>query len=263
MTIIEPQGAPILVTGANGYIGLWIVRTLLEKGYSVRAVVRSSHKGHHMKKIFGIYRHKLEIYDGAFDAAVKDVYGIIHSAATAILNPVEPDEYVRPAVDGTVGILESARKFGNTVRRIVLTSSVAAIGFNLVEPAITFDETNWNDAAEELVNAKGKDAPPLIKYAAAKNLAEKGKYILWNMYKEEVQWDLVTIQPSTPPLQAVRSPDALNVSMWMIWDPIANERSDNELRATCNYVHVRDTALAHVEALRKEEAGGERIIASS
>ena len=62
MTIIEPQGAPILVTGANGYIGLWIVRTLLEKGYSVRAVVRSSDKGHHLEKIFGIYRHKLEIY---------------------------------------------------------------------------------------------------------------------------------------------------------------------------------------------------------
>ena len=51
MPIIQP-GAKVLVTGANGYIAMWVVRKLLEKGYSVRATVRSANKGTHMLEYF-------------------------------------------------------------------------------------------------------------------------------------------------------------------------------------------------------------------
>jgi nucleoside-diphosphate-sugar epimerase len=49
---IVPPGSKILVTGANGFIAVWLIRTLLEKGYSVRGVVRSPSKGEYLSKLF-------------------------------------------------------------------------------------------------------------------------------------------------------------------------------------------------------------------
>ncbi len=51
----------ILVSGANGYIAVWVVKKLLEQGYSVRGTVRSESKGTHLKEIFKEYGDKLEI----------------------------------------------------------------------------------------------------------------------------------------------------------------------------------------------------------
>ena len=58
-TISAP--ANILVTGANGYIAAWVVRDLLEDGYSVRGTVRSASKGVHLQKIFASYGEKFEV----------------------------------------------------------------------------------------------------------------------------------------------------------------------------------------------------------
>jgi uncharacterized protein YbjT (DUF2867 family) len=54
-------GSKILVTGANGYIALWVLRKLLEQGYSVRAQVRSEAKGKHLKEYFKSYADKIEL----------------------------------------------------------------------------------------------------------------------------------------------------------------------------------------------------------
>lgn len=51
MPIIE-NGARVLVTGANGYIGMWVVRILLERGFHVRGTVRSAEKGKHVTEYF-------------------------------------------------------------------------------------------------------------------------------------------------------------------------------------------------------------------
>lgn len=51
----------ILVTGANGYIAVWVVQNLLEQGFSVRGTVRSEEKGTHLKEIFKSYGDKLEL----------------------------------------------------------------------------------------------------------------------------------------------------------------------------------------------------------
>lgn len=63
MTII-PSPAKILVTGANGFIAVWIARTLLEQGYSVRGAVRSASKGKYLTEYFerrGFGRDRFEI----------------------------------------------------------------------------------------------------------------------------------------------------------------------------------------------------------
>ena len=58
--IVQP-GAKVLVTGANGFVAIWVVKTLLEQGYAVRGTVRSSEKGNHLMSMFKKYGDKLEL----------------------------------------------------------------------------------------------------------------------------------------------------------------------------------------------------------
>jgi nucleoside-diphosphate-sugar epimerase len=60
MPVVKP-GAKVLVSGANGFIAVWIVHTLLESGYYVRGTIRSEEKGHHLKELFKSYGDKLEL----------------------------------------------------------------------------------------------------------------------------------------------------------------------------------------------------------
>lgn len=60
MPVIQPRNK-VLVTGANGFLAAWVVRDLLEHGYSVRGAVRSVEKGEHLQSYFADYSSKLEI----------------------------------------------------------------------------------------------------------------------------------------------------------------------------------------------------------
>lgn len=64
---------------------------------------------------------------GAYDEAVKGVDGIIHAASPVIFSWNDPSEVIDPAVNGAIGILTSALKYGKDVKRVVLTSSKVAI----------------------------------------------------------------------------------------------------------------------------------------
>ena len=70
MPIIRPL-SKVLVSGANGFIATWVVRNLLEHGYSVRGTVRSSREGEHLKKYFSRYGNKLKI------VVVEDIIKVI------------------------------------------------------------------------------------------------------------------------------------------------------------------------------------------
>jgi nucleoside-diphosphate-sugar epimerase len=60
MNIVQPN-AKVLVTGANGYVAIWVVRTLLEEGYAVRGTIRSLEKGTHLKDLFEKFGNQLEL----------------------------------------------------------------------------------------------------------------------------------------------------------------------------------------------------------
>lgn len=59
--MVAVERGKVLVTGANGYIAVWVVKYLLERGYSVRGTVRSESKAKHLKDLFSTYGDKLEI----------------------------------------------------------------------------------------------------------------------------------------------------------------------------------------------------------
>ncbi|KAI9057810.1 NAD(P)-binding protein [Trametes sanguinea] len=111
--------ATVLVTGANGYIGLWTVIDLLTRGYTVRGVVRSASKAAALEAL--VTRKKPEAKDRfkgyvvediaadrAFDEALQGVDGVIHTASPISASSDEPEVFNRPAVQGTLSILESA-----------------------------------------------------------------------------------------------------------------------------------------------------------
>ncbi|KAJ7731808.1 NAD-P-binding protein [Mycena maculata] len=261
----------VLVSGANGYIAVWVVRTLLEHGFSVRGAVRSADKGKHLDKLFAPYGDRFEritvpdiTQDGAFDEAVKGVDAIEHTASPFHMKADDPAELLDPAVKGTVGILESARKFGTSVKRVVVTSSTAAVINSSPEPQV-LSELNWNDHDVKEVEEKGRAAAPGVKYRASKSLAERAAWDFAKKYQGEIGWDLSVLNPPWvfgPTIHEVSTPDGLNASAHLMYEALTKPGVAAGAGGAC-WVDVRDLALAHVRALQKEAAGAERIIVSA
>ncbi|KAI5993189.1 hypothetical protein EDC04DRAFT_2910899 [Pisolithus marmoratus] len=268
----------VLVTGANGYTAMWVVHEFLKQRYSVRGTVRSAKKAEHVQKQFAEYGDKLEVVvvedftkEGAFDEVVKDVDAIAHTASPFHLNAQRPEELIEPAVKGTMGVLQSALKYGTSVKRVVTTSSVGAIIRDEPTP-ITFTEKDWDQQSLDLVNKLGEKAPNIAKYRASKTLAEKAAWKFLEDHEQEINWDATFLNPSFvfgPAIHELTDPASLHTSAKMFYDYVADaskaEAAGNNFLAqsgTC-WVDVRDVAKAHRLALEKQEAGGERIIISS
>ncbi|KAI0674143.1 NAD-P-binding protein [Trametes maxima] len=261
----------ILVTGASGYIAAWIINALLNHGFTVIGTVRSRNKGEQVKGAFREYGDRVGYIviedvtkEGAFDKAVKCADAIVHTASPFNMNAEDPDELIVPAVNGTVGILESTKRFGDSVKRVVLLSSCAAIAGPGTEPRVV-DETCWNDEAVQNVHAKGKKALGMDKYRASKTLAERAAWTFYEKHGAELAWDLIALNPPIvlgPWLYTAGSPDDLNESLRYYYDIVVKGKMSPEVlaKAGTSWVDVRDLAEAHALALLKPAAGGERII---
>ncbi|KAJ7490816.1 D-lactaldehyde dehydrogenase [Mycena latifolia] len=260
----------VLVSGANGFVAIWVVRTLLEQGFSVRGAVRSVDKGKHLSELFSSYGDKFELTivpditkEGAFDEAVKGVDAIEHTASPFHFNADDPAELFEPAIKGTVGILESALKYGKSVKRVVVTSSTVAVMNLSTEPQV-LDELSWNDDAVRDVEEKGRASAARVKYGASKTLAERAAWDFVKQHRSEIGWDLSVMNPPLvvgPVIHAVLSPEALNTSS--IWMYNTFTKPKGPTLPSMSWVDVRDLALAHVRALQTEEAGGERFLISA
>ena len=97
MVAVSPV-AKVLVTGANGYLAVWVVKKFLEAGYSVRGTVRSLAKSSFLKDTFSNYGDRFELVvveditkDGAFDDAVRGVDAIAHTASPCHHKATHPD----------------------------------------------------------------------------------------------------------------------------------------------------------------------------
>ncbi|KAF7368891.1 D-lactaldehyde dehydrogenase [Mycena venus] len=263
----------VLVSGANGFIAAWVVRALLEEGFAVRGAVRSVEKGAHLREVFASYDDRFELVvvpdiakEGAFDEAVQGVDAIEHTASPFHLQADDPEvELIRPAIHGTVGILQSALKHGKAVKRVVVTSSCAAVLQVEKEPK-TFSELDWNEQAPKEVAEMGRAASAITKYRASKTLAERAAWDFVEKHKSEIGWDLVVINPPFvfgPTIHHTATPDALNTSARQFYTMLTEESSPAVRHSGSCWVDVRDLGRAHVLALLRAEAGGERIIVSA
>jgi dihydroflavonol-4-reductase len=114
---------PVLVTGASGFLGWHVARALLERGHSVRALVREGGRVAELDAecITGDLRDRPSMV-----RAVAHCSGVFHVAADYRLWAKDPAELYRSNVDGTRNLIEAARAAG--VDRMVYTSTVGCIG---------------------------------------------------------------------------------------------------------------------------------------
>ncbi|KAJ3129372.1 methylglyoxal reductase (NADPH-dependent) gre2 [Physocladia obscura] len=263
----------VLVSGVSGFLGSHVARELLTQGYLVRGSVRSVKKGQQMKQILSSFGGERFTYvvveniavDGAFDGAVVDAEFVVHTASPFTYSVIDAKrDLVEPAVQGTLGILRAVATHGPRVRRVVVTSSVAAIRTD--SPALPEgrSELDWNTPAMAAFNQLGKDTPSRIAYQASKTLAEKAAWDF--MLKEKPHFDLTTINPPHifgPTIHPCKSIADLNTSVKLIADFYVGNIKAVDPSVTFGRVDVRDVARAHVLALENPAASGQRFLVSA
>jgi nucleoside-diphosphate-sugar epimerase len=261
MTIIG-ETKPVLVTGGTGYVASWIIKMLLAKGINVNTTVRDPsdvQKVQHLKTLAEASAGKLKLFKadlldfGSFDEPMQGCELVMHTASpffiTGIKNPEE--ELIRPAKEGTRNVLEAAKK-SPAVKRVVLTSSVAAIYGDNVDirtaPGGVFSEKEWN------VTSSAEHQP----YPYSKAIAEKEA---WAFAEGQDQWDLLTINPGwiLGPSVSKRK-DSMSVSMMIQFGDGTYKAGVPELWN--GIADVRDVAAAHITAGFTPEASGRYIIVS-
>lgn len=213
---------------------------------------------------------------GAFDAclatATPPFTHVIHTASP-VLPQLAPDADVaavllRPAIDGTTGILASIARHAPSVRRVVLTSSSAAILHPTPQGEHTvavYDETHWAPADwDEAVHPRPHTRADYA-YCTSKVLAERAAWAF--VAAADAPFDLVTICNTYtfgPVPRHLPGLGAVNVSNGRIRDLVAGAWADRArplppTGPVPTFVDVRDVALAHVRALTAPAAGGERF----
>ncbi|XP_071903580.1 cinnamoyl-CoA reductase 1-like, partial [Coffea arabica] len=152
----------VCVTGGSGYIGSWLVRLLLDRGYTVHATVKDlkdEKETKHLEALEGaesrlrLFEIDLLNYDSIV-SAVTGTTGVFHLASPCIVEKVDDpeNELLAPAINGTINVLTAAKELG--VRRVVVTSSISAIIPSPNWPADKVkNEECWAD--EEYCKQKG------------------------------------------------------------------------------------------------------------
>jgi len=126
-----PAAAAVCVTGAGGFVASWLVSELLQSGRLVRGTVRARSRASHLTSIAGSGRLTLYEADlqspGTFETPVDGAHTVFHTASPYVVDVADPQrDLVAPAVDGTLNVLQACAK-APSVRRVVLTSSMAAV----------------------------------------------------------------------------------------------------------------------------------------
>lgn len=241
-----------LVTGATGHVGNHSLTRLLAAGERVRAVVRGDQGRREVLDVLdraGVDPARLEFAtatldaDTGWDAAVEGVDGILHHASPfPARQPEDPDEVIRPAREGALRVLTAARRRG--VRRVVLTSSFAAVGYSRSGGA-EFTEDDWTD---------GRDTglPP---YVRSKALAERAA---WE-FAADGGPELAVVNPTGifGPVFSSR----VSASVGLV-AALAEGTPPNPGRPF-GIVDVRDVVDLHVRALHDPAAAGRRFLATS
>lgn len=180
--------------------------------------------------------------------------------------PADPQkDLIDPAVNGTTGILKAIAKSAPTVKRVVVTSSFAAIldASKLSDPNTTFNEKSWNPVKISEIHEN-----PGVAYRASKTLAEKAA---WEFVKESgAKFDLVTVNPPLvfgPVVHHLASLDSINTSNQRIVGLVQGKwKTDDKTlpdTGTFAWVDVRDVAEAHVDAFEKPPLGGHRLFTTA
>ncbi|CAO2187743.1 unnamed protein product [Urochloa humidicola] len=241
------HGRTVCVTGASGFIASWLVKLLLEKGYTVRGTVRNPDddaKNAHLRAAERLTLVRADLLDKeSLAAAFRGCEGVFHTAS-----PVtdDPEKMIEPAVNGTKNVINAAADVGS-VRRVVFTSSIGTVYMDPRHaPGAEVDETCWSDL-DYSKNTKNW-------YCYAKTVTEQAA---WELAKQR-QLDLVVVNTSLvlgPLLQPSVNASTLHILKYL--DGSVKTYTD----AVQAYVHVQDVADAHARVYEDPDAWGRYLCA--
>ncbi len=269
------EQSPVLVTGGSGFLGGWCVAELLRRGHTVRTTIRD------LAREAEVRARVLELAasDGGADATgssaaadagaaapdagqrltvlAADLRGddgweqaaagcehVLHVASPfPLAQPKDPDELIVPAREGTLRVLGAALDAG--AARVVVTSSVAAVGGSSGGSGRPLDESDWTDLEQ----------PKLSPYVRSKTIAE---HAAWDLAKERGASERLAVVNPGAILGPVSGRDR-STSLEVI------QRLLNGMPGTprigFSLVDVRDVADLHIRAMTDPAAGGRRFVA--
>jgi nucleoside-diphosphate-sugar epimerase len=250
----EAAMSTVLVTGGSGFVGSHCIVQLLAAGHQVRTTVRSlAREGdvRAMLKAGGAEPgDRLSfvaadlMQDAGWPAAVAGCEYVLHVASPLPAGvPKHEDELILPAREGALRVLRAAQDAG--VKRVVLTSSFAAIGYGHPPTTVPFDETMWTDASVAGVTP----------YAKSKTLAERAA---WDFVAGRSGGVELAVVNPVAVLGPILGPD-YSTSILMI-KRMLDGGMPGCPRLYFGVVDVRDVADLHIRAMTDPAANGERFI---
>lgn len=227
----------VLVTGATGFVGSAVARLLIDRGFLVKTLVRTTSsldnlKGLNVEIVFGDLRDI-----NSLEKALKDCEYLFHVAADYRLWSLNPKELYENNVQGTTNIMRAAMKAD--IKKIVYTSSVATLGLHS-------DSSPSNENTAVTFNDMIGD------YKKSKYLAEEA---VKKMVNEE-GLPATIVNPSTPVGPGDIKPTPTGK---LILDAAAG-KIPAFVDTGLNWVHVDDVAMGHLQALEKGKLGERYIL---
>jgi dihydroflavonol-4-reductase len=246
----------VLVTGGSGFIGSHAIAQLLAAGHRVRATIRNLAREPEVRAMvkeagsdpgerLSFVRADLEA-DAGWAESTRGCDYVLHVASPFPATvPKHEDEMIIPAREGTLRVLRAAREA--RVKRVVVTSSFAAIGYGHPPRATPFDESVWTNLESGVAT-----------YVKSKAVAERAA---WDFIaKEGNGLELAVINPVGvfgPVLGADYS-----TSITMLTTLLRGALPGCP-RLYFGIVDVRDVAELHLRAMSHPAAKGERFLAVS
>ena len=248
----------VLVTGASGYIALHCIVELLKKGFAVKGSLRTPNREGQVRAAIAREinaENNLEfcqldlLKDEGWEEAMSDCKYVLHIASPfPFKEPEDEDDLIIPAREGTLRALRSAKK--NGVKRVVLTSSVAAIAYG-------HDTYDNRLGANDWTNINGPGISPYIK---SKTIAEKAAWDFINNQEDDML-EMSVINPSF--VMGPSLSDDIDGTSTDIFVKLLTNQIPACPNVYFNYVDVRDVARNHIAAMTNENANGKRFPCTS
>ncbi len=258
-----PKNGTVAVTGSAGFIGGWVVRLLLDKGYRVRACVRDVNDAARvafLKNMPGYASGRLTLHaadlddSGCFDEIFAGCHGVCH---VSHVSDYDDHEYVQRVCDH---IINSVNESG-TVTRVIVTSSIAAVISEVdlqefVRRPVFYEDRYPDELNPKRTPAKGQG------YSMGKVIAQRA---FSDAAERNGNWDAITCCPAdnVGPIQSAHQKDMgpwqHNIEMMLL-----GKYYQNDAYRPWMTVDVRDDAACHIGLLESVKVkNGERYIAWS
>ena len=243
----------VLITGISGFIARHCAVEMLNAGYGVRGTVRSLSRGGEVKASLakhadvsrlGFAQADLES-DAGWREAVAGCAHVLHVASPfPAKQPRDEQDLIRPAVEGTLRVLEAAVAGG--AERFVQTSSMVAVMYGHPrERAAPFTEADWTRVEDPGVTAYGK----------SKTLAERAARDFVQQRKPALHYS--SVNPGLvlgPALDRDIGTSAEIIQMFL------KGKYPGAPRMAIPVVDVRDVARMHRLAVEVDAPGGGRYL---